>query len=238
MDREEQIRAEWLRANKEVSHWFRSTRSRTMLINGNSNLDRITPLSFFCAMLIQSLTPIKSIIVLSHFCGLNTPGDHESDERPRSSGLLQSLLTQLFEQWNFGKLNCLSQEDVEQLKSTYPTMSFYDQRHLLRKLVAAIPSAKPIFIIIDGINYYEISDFSVETEKVVKEINGLLSDSKIKVTVKIFVTSATRAFEVNKYFELDETIEMQQEDLFQSRVGHTDTQFELQFKPKISELEY
>jgi hypothetical protein len=237
MDREEQIRAEWLMANEKVSHWFGSARSRKLLVNGNHTLDRISPVSFFCAMLVQSLKPIESIMVLSHFCGLYTPEDGPASEPPGSCGLLRSLLTQLIEQWEFGELICLDQDDVAKLKSTSPNLSLQDQRHLLHRLVAALPPAKPLFVIIDGINYYETGEFYHETKKVIKGINRLLSDSKIKAMVKIFVTSATRATEVNECFKPDEMLDVP-EDVDGTRLGFADTQFDWQFGSKIERLEH
>lgn len=236
MDREEQIRAEWLMANKDISHWFRSARPRTRLINGNHNLDRITPLSFFCAMLVQSLKPIEPVIVLSHFCGLHTAGEDLAEEQPGSSGLIRSLLTQLLEQWRFGEFTCLSQAFADQLKNKSPGILPHDQRHVLWELITALPPATPLFIIIDGINFYEIDAFSAETKKMIKELNGLLSNSKVKSLIKILVTNTTRAFEVNKYFEFDEIIEMPQY-IDRTRAGHVDAQFNLEFEPKIAELE-
>jgi hypothetical protein len=80
MNKEGQIRAEWLMANEVVSKWFKSTDSRVILINGNSSVERISPISFFCAMLIRSLKTLKPIIVIDHFCGLHTPSQGLDDE--------------------------------------------------------------------------------------------------------------------------------------------------------------
>jgi len=228
MDREDQIRAEWLMTNKKVSSWFRSAQSRTLLVNGNHTLDRITPVSFFCAMLVQSLKPIESIMVLYHFCGVYTP------EPSGSCGMLRSLLTQLIEQWEFGELKCLDQEDVEKLKSTSPNLSLRDQRHLFRRLVTALPPAKPLFVIIDNINYYETDEFYRKTKKVIR---GLLSDCKIKAMVKIIVTSATRATEVGEYFEDSERLDMP-EDMDGTRLGFVDMKFNWQFGSKIEKLDH
>lgn len=100
MDAEEQKRVEWLMANESIGRWFKSTRPRKLLVNGFGSLDRITPMSFFCAMLIQSLSSIGSVILLSHFCGLEMPEVGTSGPKDRrTSGLLKSLLIQLVAQW-------------------------------------------------------------------------------------------------------------------------------------------
>jgi len=234
MNKEDQIRAEWLMANKKVSSWFRSAQSHTILVNGNHTLDRISPVSFFCAMLVQSLKSIESIMVLCHFCGLYTPEDRPVGEPPGSCGLLRSLLTQLIEQWDFGELKCLNQGDVEKLKSASPNLSLQDQRHLFRRLVKALPPTKPLFIIIDNINYYETDEFYHETKKVIRR---LLPNSKIKAMVKIFVTSATRATEVNRCFKQSEMLNMPV-DMDGTRLGFADMKFDRQFGPKIEKLDH
>ena len=234
MDRRDQVRAEWLIANKRVSSWFRSAQSRTLLVNGNHNLDRISPVSFFCAMLVQSLKPIECIMVLYHFCGLYTQEDDPVGGLPGSCGLLRSLLTQLIEQWKFGELKCLDQEDVEKLKNASPNLSLRDQRHLFRRLVTALPPAKPLFVIIDNINYYETVEFYRKTKKVIRR---LLSDCKIKSMVKIIVTSATRATEVSEYFEHGERLDMPA-DIDGTNLGFVDMKFDWQFGPKIEKLDH
>ncbi|RYP13368.1 hypothetical protein DL765_006909 [Monosporascus sp. GIB2] len=75
MDRDHLIRPVWLMSEKKIHRWFKLRYSRGLLVNGNSIVERITPISFFCATLIKSIKVIERIVILSHFCGLNTPGD-------------------------------------------------------------------------------------------------------------------------------------------------------------------
>ncbi|KAL6856544.1 hypothetical protein J3F83DRAFT_769711 [Trichoderma novae-zelandiae] len=116
MDTEAQKRVEWLMANKSISRWFTSTKSRTLLVHGRGSLDRVSPMSFFCAMLVQSLTSIGSIILLSHFCGLEMPeSDSHGSGGRKTSGLLKSLLIQLLAQWKTSTITCFDREFVDNL---------------------------------------------------------------------------------------------------------------------------
>ncbi|OTA05567.1 hypothetical protein A9Z42_0062450 [Trichoderma parareesei] len=125
MDAEEQKRVEWLMANESIGRWFNSTRPRKLLVNGFGSLDRITPMSFFCAMLIQILSSIGSVILLSHFCGLEMPevGSNGPKDR-RTSGLLKSLLVQLVAQWETSNITCFDHDFLDTLKATSPGPEF------------------------------------------------------------------------------------------------------------------
>ncbi|KAM6487404.1 hypothetical protein HDV62DRAFT_386038 [Trichoderma sp. SZMC 28011] len=193
MSAEARKRIDWLLTNENVKHWFTSTRSQTTLVNGHGSLERVTPMSVYCAMLAQSLNSTGSIIVLSHFCGLQ-------------SDLLRSLLIQLLAQWKHPDITCLKDDFVEKLKTTSPNRSSRQQRHLFHHLVAGLPKATPIFIIIDGTNYYETSDLLDDTKKVVREVNKLLSSESVEAMVKILITSPTRSSDLTKYFKSNEII--------------------------------
>ncbi|KAI0104249.1 hypothetical protein GGR51DRAFT_572716 [Nemania sp. FL0031] len=202
MDSEGQIRAEWAISNQTVHHWLRSRRSRCVLINGNSTLERISPISFFCAMLIKGLNVIKPIHVLSYFCDINAGGQR----MPRGKDLLKSLTSQLIAQWKSGPLNCLSQQEVEELHYTASRPSIRFLRSVFQRLVVTLPAGTPLFIIIDGIDYYETTHLSKDTKSVVKEITGLADKEEVKALVKLVITSANRALDVSKYFSDDEKV--------------------------------
>ncbi|KAI9740303.1 MAG: hypothetical protein M1834_004881 [Cirrosporium novae-zelandiae] len=154
MSMKSQSQAEWFMACDEMGKWFRSTDSRALLVNANSSLERISSVSFFCAMLIQSIQFLKSILVASHFCGLHL--DFE-DELAGGYGLLKHLTTQLVEQWCFGDLSCLDRDLVDDLRyeSQHQHISLRALGHLFRTLVISLPPKTPLFVIIDGISFYE-----------------------------------------------------------------------------------
>lgn len=237
MDSTSQARSKWLMANKTIGRWFRSATSRTLLVNGNGTMARMTPISFFCAILIHSLTSVRSVVILSHFCGLasSEASDNKTMRRPGSSGLLRDLLMQLLYQWEFGELKCISKGQLERLESTASELTVREERRLFRKLVTALPMGQPLFIIIDGINYYETSEFKAETKEVIAEINALLNNEE-GALIKVLVTSTTRSFEVNEYFEEeDERLDMPS-NISQTMVGFADTQFDLKLGKDVARL--
>ncbi|KKP04180.1 hypothetical protein THAR02_03698 [Trichoderma harzianum] len=237
MGTEAQNRVEWLLTNKNVAHWFTSTGSQTILVNGHGSLERITPMSFFCAMLAQSLNSTGSIIILSHFCGLQMlDRDSQDLKEQKMSGLLRSLLIQLLAQWKFPNITCLEHDFIEKLRRTSPNWSSRRHRHLFRYLVAALPQATPIFIIVDGTNYYEVADLRDDIKEVVKEVNELLSSESVGAMVKILITSPTRSFNLTQYFETNEIINVP-EDLDETITSFSESRLKLQFDSKAAALE-
>ncbi len=236
MDQELLVRAGWVMSERKVHDWLKSPNSCGLLINSNSTVERITPTSFFCAMLAKSIKAIKPILVLNHFCGLNTAeGDDEGWGISGGEGLLRSLTSQLIAHWRFGELTCLSLQEVEELKQTGSGPSFRVLRHVFRKLVTAVPATSPIFIIVDGINYYETSKLYKGTKQAVKEISRLLGDPEVKALVKVIVTSASRAFEVDEYF-LDSEKVWVPDMVSGDKMGFVDMHFNSELARELGQL--
>jgi hypothetical protein len=229
MDAEEQKRVEWLMANESIGRWFKSTRPRKLLVNGFGSLDRITPMSFFCAMLIQSLSSIGSVILLSHFCGLEMPEVGTSGPKDRrTSGLLKSLLIQLVAQWETSNITCFDHDFLDTLKATSPGWGLPQQMQLLRHLIATLPSTTPIFIFIDGTNYYETVQLRDETKQVIKEINNLLFQEGVQVVVKVLITYPTRSYHLYEEFRRKEVVNMPEDmDGFSTRFSDSNLRVQL-----------
>ncbi|KAL4941116.1 hypothetical protein BDV06DRAFT_223410 [Aspergillus oleicola] len=203
MEKQAQNRAAWLTSETKIQGWFRSRHSRALVINGNCTLQRISPLSFFCALMIESLHNVEPVIVLHHFCGLPTFMNPADEDLSGSALLIRALLHQLVAQWRFGELTCLSQDDAQALQGSDPNLTPGFLLSVFQKLVLALPRGQPVFVIIDGVNYYETREFCRETKHVLKKLVNLL---KAAALFKLIVTGTSRILEVNRYFEDDEKV--------------------------------
>lgn len=202
MASEDQNQATWAISDPKVYGWFKSQRSRALVINGNCSIQRISPLSFFCALLIEILQSLEPIIVLHHFCGLYTTGNSSEREDFGSSTIIKMLLYQLVTQWRFGELECLSADEAQAFHgSSNITDDFLFS--IFSKMIRALPRQQPIFIIIDGINFYETREFLQKTKGLVKKLVKLLG---ARASVKLLITSTTQILDINKYFENDEKL--------------------------------
>ena len=221
--------------NKTVDIWFKTKGSSAVLVNGNSSLERITPGSFFCALLIQSLRDVRPVLILSHFCGLQLSPTSLGTEYVGAKTMLRSLLAQLVAQWHFGKLSCLSKDDVSELKNNSPYYSLEVLWCVFSKLVHALPPQQPLFILIDGINYYETSQLYQDTKKVIEDILSMLAETEMKPMVKVFITTAVRAMKVNDCFEKSEVVWIPK-SFPNTSSGSAPKRFALEFQHKLALL--
>lgn len=107
------------------------------MVNGNSsNREKVTPISFFCAVLVRGL--LEPIVILSHFCGMHAPS-YSSEEFFGGRELLKNPTYQLVAQRPLEEIACLDH---------------------------ALPSKTPLFIIIDGISDYETGQLTRKTKSV------------------------------------------------------------------------
>ena len=77
-------------------------------------------------------------------------------------------------------------------------------------------------------------ELKVETKRIVAEVNGLIDDGDVQAPVKIFVTSATRSFEVKEYFEEDEMVDIPR-SLSGAMAGSADSQFDWNFGHNVAQ---
>ncbi|PYH85328.1 hypothetical protein BO82DRAFT_398754 [Aspergillus uvarum CBS 121591] len=157
---------------------------------------------FFCALLVESLQSLEPIIVLHHFCGLHPPSDHH--DGTASSVLMPLLLYQLLRQWTFGELECLSADDAQAFKGSVSNVTPDFLVAILRKLIKALPRRQPVFLILDGINYYETREPSWETKRLVKKLVKLMGAGG--ALYKLLITSTSRVLDIDEYFENDEKL--------------------------------
>jgi hypothetical protein len=235
MKMESQIRAEWLMKSEQVTRWFRAHNSRTMLINGNHIRESISPVSFFCAMLIRSLKLLGPVVVTGHFCGLHLGLD---DELAGGYGLLKNLTTQLMAQWHFGDLTCFNQDQADVLRdeSEEGLDSLQTLWQLFRSLITALPPKTPVFIIVDGISFYETEGRSLVTNKVISKIHSLATSEKVKAMVKVLVTSPIKALSITQVFWEDERV-LVPTNPPGVRFGFSDSQFNKGFGKNVKRLE-
>jgi len=77
--------------NAKFQSWFKSGLSEMLVINSISEMTPVSPMSYFCALLLQELSHITNTVPLSFFCGLHRAGDNISD----TTAIMQSLISQL-----------------------------------------------------------------------------------------------------------------------------------------------
>lgn len=117
--------------------------------------------------------------------------------------MIRIFLYQLTMQWKFGGLSCLSEDDAQVFKTSETDLTDGFLLSIFSKMVKALPRRQPIFIIIDGLNYYETQDFGENTKRLMKRLMKLLA---APASVKLLVTSAPRVLDSSKYFENDEKL--------------------------------
>jgi hypothetical protein len=125
---------------------------------------------------------------------LQTTDNSFENEEPGASAIIKTLVYQLAMQWKVGTFECLSSDDVQAFKSFGSIMTEDFLFSILSKMVKALPRRQPIFIIIDGFNYYETQNLCDKMKKFVKRL------------VKLLITSTTRILDVSTYLKNDEKL--------------------------------
>ncbi|KAL8930796.1 MAG: hypothetical protein Q9208_000337 [Pyrenodesmia sp. 3 TL-2023] len=213
-----QDRAVALIMSPRLQTWLTSTSSSMILVNGQmfSNEDeaRQSPLSYFCAKLIDSVLngPRRSDIEASYqhfvvrwFCGLHTNVLTDADAHP--SGMLYSIVSQLLHQV-LDFLPQLALEDASVLDKDLDRIFLND---IFDRLVRALPAGTILFCVIDGISYYEDPEREEECLEVLSMLTNLIRRCREMMkgpTVKLLITAPLRSHLVHRLLEEDEILNM------------------------------
>lgn len=91
-----QNRSDQIMKSIQFSEWLVKPSSQELLIHGNSDPNHISPMSFFCGMLVQSLRGVNRFHTVSFFCGR-----HPEEDYREGRTMIMSLLAQLLQQQHF-----------------------------------------------------------------------------------------------------------------------------------------
>ena len=181
-----QQRATWLMQEPAFQQWFRAMGSHILIVDGmEQEMDTISSLSYFCAMLHNNLSSLQVAIPLTFFCGLHAkPGENLEG----AQGIMRSLIYQLL----------LLHLDFDYSFRDYPFLegirnqSIVHLCRLFRNLLTSFQSAT-VFCMIDGISEYEISSRLYDVNIMMGYFKDLVDETNREdsgINFKFLVTSS------------------------------------------------
>lgn len=236
-----QDRAVALITSPVMQRWLTSTVSLPLIVNGHMFSSegeiRQSPLSYFCAKLINSILPSKTslqaaknrgVFAVNWFCGQHTnfndygPGISDYDAHP--PGMLSNMLGQLIEQ--LFECPSIPQLDHMSVSSNNPPLSELCDLFVL--LVEALPRGSMLFIVIDGISYYEDEERREECMEVVSMLTEITRGGpgfRNECLTKLLVTAPLRSHCVQDLFEDTEILDL--DEYIPPNGGFTALQWEM-----------
>ncbi|KAF8249984.1 hypothetical protein K440DRAFT_659956 [Wilcoxina mikolae CBS 423.85] len=194
-----QDRAAWLMKSEKLKEWLTSRYSEVRLVHGNYESAKISPVSYLCSMLVESLEHLNPTRVIYFFCGRHTePKDPLSD----AYGMVKSLLVQLLSQDSFDT-SFLKPGDVRKIENE----ELESMCDLLCDLVERLESTVVLFCIIDGINFFETSQRVHAMHAVIDRLVNMARGNSMNSIFKLLITSpTTTSRDVRQRFSNDEIV--------------------------------
>jgi len=209
----DQQRAAWLMSNSKFQSWFKSGLSDMLVIDGMGEMIPVSPMSYFCSLLSQELSQITNAVPLSFFCGLHRVGDYMSD----ATAIMRSLITQLvanpYVRQNIN-LNFMSFDavlGVQQLRLDFLC-------ELFRRIIGSLTLNTAIFIIIDGVSWFETEPRRRELSSVMLSLRDLVvecntTDATSGAILKLLITSPKASIHTKHLFPRDKQLVIPTETL-------------------------
>ncbi|KAI7774986.1 hypothetical protein LA080_007498 [Diaporthe eres] len=245
--------AAYLSETKPFRQWLQDLQSDHLLVDGhceNHSIGTTSPMSVFCASLIQSLldraeqhkNAQSPNIVLYFFCG-----QHRYDEGPLAGpqGLIRSLTTQLILAWP----SQFPDPDLRFLSSLLHGRAYGVEEDLevgvvcriFHALSRQLPPSSTVHCIIDGIPYFETS-IGGWTEDICEVVDCLRRCCSYNIhnapraTVKVLLASAGRSTQVREICAPNRIVELRAGSLYSSVVSPRALISNLQSQASFSDL--
>ena len=191
-------RLKWMVEAREVQDWLSFPKSQILLINGNGESnDMYAPTTVLSAKLLERLGRIEPIISLSFFCSLHM--DSSTFSTDNAAGLLKSFVRQLLQRdipWDLTFIS--SRHDLWRIQMD----DLSTIRKLLQGLMVQLPNQTFLFLMIDGINYYERSARRRDFLKAMDVLLGIIKDDN-RMIIKLLLTCHGTSFFVKNLLDKD-----------------------------------
>ncbi|KAM0799545.1 hypothetical protein BDR22DRAFT_822230 [Usnea florida] len=172
--------------------WLIATSPIFLLVDGKggSATERISAMTFVSALLAQTLSDAGTSCI-HHFCGLHTG---RSDDLSGPSGLLRALLAQLVTLYTF-RIGFTHYNDYHELQR----FDLVRLCALFSELVKDLPEGFILVCVIDGLSFYETSEWADDLRLVLETLNALTRDPEVWAAFKVLVTSAVASRQAINY---------------------------------------
>ena len=236
-----QDRAVTLIMSPIMQNWVTSAVSLPLLVNGQmfstEGEIRQSPLSYCCAKLVDNIVQRntssetrtnRTVFAVRWFCGQHTnmydygPGMTDYDAHP--PGMLNNMLAQLITQL----LECPFLPQLENLSLTRQDPQLAELCTLFNLLVRALPRGSILFVVIDGISYYEDEERREECMEVLSTLTDSARESSESANgclVKLLVTAPLRSHYVLDLFDDTEILDL--DEYIPPNGGFTALQWEM-----------
>ncbi|KAJ9604441.1 hypothetical protein H2200_011277 [Cladophialophora chaetospira] len=194
-------RVKWMMtSSNKIREWLMSSRSRVLLINGNSSaIESVSPTTFLASRLLTTLERMRSVISIYYFCSLHTPSSREHESN--GTGMLRCLLVQLLEAGKPWNLSFLSEDDLDNLDGA----DLEALRNLVHNLIKRLPEKTVLFCVIDAVNFYERDDTRDDFLAVIDQLVFEVERSR-KITIKVLFTCHLRSVFVREYVDDEDVL--------------------------------
>lgn len=186
-------------------NWLVSPCSTKLLIQWDARRPKtiagVTPLSVFCASLVQKLRSQEQFVPALWFCEQHIDKG-QAGARIGGRAMLASLIDQLLRQHTFD-MRALHQDIDPDALQGGDVQTLID---ILGWLVRQLPQRTTFFCVIDGVVLYEREEFESEALQVFSHLVRLSSDQSLCANVKLLFTSTPGTGIVRVAFEAEDLL--------------------------------
>jgi len=174
----EVARTDWIMKSDPMRVWRTNNIPYTLLVNGNGPELRMSPLSFKTAELAQDLRTLK-VPILFFFCGQETI-PHGNPAR-----LMCSLTAQLLGYYDFN-LTHTRELDITTLLATGQLCTLFES------LVMQLPHEASVFVLVDGITWFENEAYKKDMGFVVQRLHEIAKGAHALLKVLLMAPGRSR----------------------------------------------
>ncbi|KAJ5726048.1 uncharacterized protein N7483_007405 [Penicillium malachiteum] len=205
LDSKGELLSDDIDGSSQFQNWTNKSKRKnaSLLVQGHFDSEGGTSaLTHLCARIAYESAPNSKVLVLTHFCSLNTASRAEIGRRAGARGLIASFIGQLLSYDSHRVHFDLSQISGHKL-SRIEEFSLKRLCWLFEMLIAQVKTGTTIICIIDNISSYETNEALDDMEWLVSCLQTwvIQANQTSKPRMKLLITDTNQTTRIYRYFQ-------------------------------------
>lgn len=179
--------------SEQFQRWITVCGSELIHVDGHldsSRFGKTSPISYFCAMLVQVFRDVAMDVTLHFFCGQHVAA---VDDLKGPRGLISSLIKQLVLAIHQNQPNDPLNANLTSFGGCHKSIPTKDICQVFQHLLKQIPAHVTVFCFIDDITRLERDSWFEDYTSLMEMLNGAMYNQGIGAKLKVLMTSPTKS---------------------------------------------
>jgi len=198
-------------SSPRFQRWVSSAETGLIYVEGHldsSRFGKTSPISYFCANLVQLLRDSEASVTLNFFCGQNVASN---DDLQGPRGSMRSLLSQLLRILPNAPLHGIDLADFLN-NGNQESIPIQDLCRIFELLLGQVSMHSTVFCIIDDLSQFEKDRWDEDYWHFLRMLGSLIVGQESSIRFKVLMTSSTKSKRLQEHVPEELRIKVTERD--------------------------